>query len=127
MPMREFVASVKDLPACRGFQQALVAAKAQNQPGVIAEIKKASPSKGVIREDFEPSKIAKSYAQGGASCLSVLTDQHYFQGSGDHLRQARAACILPVIRKDFIVEPWQVYESRWLGSDAILLIVAALE
>lgn len=126
-PMREMVSAVADLPECRGFEQALVNAKAENRPGVIAEIKKASPSKGVICEDFRPVEIAGSYAAAGASCLSVLTDQQYFQGKDDYLRQARGACILPVIRKDFVIDPWQVYESRWLGADAILLIVAALE
>jgi indole-3-glycerol phosphate synthase len=127
MPLRELVAACADLPACRGFQQALLDAKVQHRPGVIAEIKKASPSQGVIREDFHPASIARSYAENGASCLSVLTDQRYFQGSDECLRQAGAACSLPVIRKDFVIDPWQVYESRWLGSDAILLIVAALE
>lgn len=126
-PLRELVAAIADLPDCRGFKQALIKKKAENRPGVIAEIKKASPSKGVIRENFNPADIARSYAAAGASCLSVLTDQQYFQGSEDDLRKARAACILPVIRKDFILDPWQVYESRWLGADAILLIVAALE
>jgi indole-3-glycerol phosphate synthase len=94
---------------------------------VIAEVKKASPSAGIIRADFRPSDIASSYQQGGAACLSVLTDVDYFKGSDDYLRQARDACDLPVLRKDFMVDPWQIQESRMLGADCILLIVAALD
>lgn len=111
----------------RGFAQALIDSIAIGKPGIIAEIKKASPSKGVLREHFVPHEIAQSYAAHGATCLSVLTDRDYFMGSPEFLKEARAACTLPVIRKDFIIDPYQVYEARAMGADAILLIVAALE
>lgn len=110
----------------RGFYRALQAQVADEQPAIIAEIKKASPSKGVIREDFHPAHIAASYQEGGASCLSVLTDKDFFQGSEAYLQQARDACDLPVLRKDFTVDPYQVVEARAIGADAVLLIVAAL-
>lgn len=111
----------------RGFEANLRKTIAEGRAGVIAEVKKASPSKGVLRADFRPADIAESYASGGAACLSVLTDVNFFQGSVEYLRQARAACELPVIRKDFIVDMYQVYEARAMGADAILLIVAALD
>jgi indole-3-glycerol phosphate synthase len=111
----------------RDFVGALRAKIAVGQPAVIAEIKKASPSKGVLREDFIPADIAQSYAESGAACLSVLTDVQFFQGCADYLKQARASCQLPVLRKDFIVDAYQVYESRAMGADAILLIAACLE
>ncbi len=110
----------------RGFINAIEQKISAEQPGVIAEIKKASPSKGVLREHFVPADIARSYAQHGAACLSVLTDEDFFQGSTEYLIQARNACDLPVIRKDFIIDPYQVYEARVMGADCILLIVSAL-
>ena len=111
----------------RGFAKALIELARKKQPAVIAEIKKASPSKGVIRENFLPAEIAKSYQSGGATCLSVLTDIDFFQGSDQYLRDARAACNLPVIRKDFMIDPYQIVEARALGADCVLLIVSALD
>ncbi len=111
----------------RDFVGAIRARIAAGKPAVIAEIKKASPSKGVIREDFIPADIAQSYAEFGAACLSVLTDVQFFQGSADYLKQARASCQLPVLRKDFMVDAYQIYESRAMGADAVLLIAACLD
>ena len=113
-------------PPPRGFEAALRRNIAQGLPAVIAECKKASPSKGVMREHYVPAEIAASYAAAGAACLSVITDEHFFQGSDEHLIAARAACALPVIRKDFMVDPYQIVESRALGADCVLLIVAGL-
>lgn len=125
--LADLEAQMKSVSPCRGFTRAMKERIGHKRPAVIAEIKKASPSKGIIREQFEPAEIAESYAANGATCLSVLTDRDFFQGSETYLVEARAACKLPVIRKDFLVDPWQVAESRAIGADCILLIVAALE
>ena len=111
----------------RGFEASLRSKIAAGKAAVIAEVKKASPSKGVLRENFQPADIAQSYAQHGAACLSVLTDVHFFQGAPEYLKQARAACEIPALRKDFIIDPYQIYQARSWGADCVLLIVAALD
>jgi len=126
-PLDQLRQQLESVSAPRGFIRSLQDRQSSGLSAVIAEIKKASPSKGVIRKDFDPVAIARSYANGGASCLSILTDRDFFQGHDDYLVAARNACRLPVIRKDFIIDPYQVYQARAIGADCILLIVAALE
>lgn len=127
MPLRELSARAADAPPVRGFAAAIEAKIAAGNAAVIAEVKKASPSKGVLRANFDPAAIARSYEAGGAACLSVLTDVDFFQGTDAYLQQARDACALPVLRKDFTIDPYQMVEARALGADCILLIVAALD
>ena len=127
MTLADVAARAAEGPPLRGFAAAIERRIAAGNPAVIAEVKKASPSRGVIREDFQPADIARSYEHGGAACLSVLTDRDFFQGADEYLVAARASCALPVLRKDFIIDPYQVYEARVLGADCVLLIVAALD
>lgn len=124
--LHELSRQIEHAPPARGFASAIQDSINSGKLAVIAEIKKASPSKGVIRDSFVPADIARSYADHGATCLSVLTDEKYFKGKTEYLKDARAACTLPVLRKDFMVDPYQVYEAREMGADAILLIAAAL-
>ncbi|RUP28223.1 MAG: indole-3-glycerol phosphate synthase TrpC [Curvibacter sp.] len=127
VPLAAMRADAESRVLTRDFVGAMRAKVAAGQAAVIAEIKKASPSKGVLRADFIPADIAQSYAEHGAACLSVLTDKQFFQGSVDYLKQARASCTLPVLRKDFMIDPYQVYEARVMGADCILLIAACLD
>ncbi len=126
-PLGLMRAEAESAGCTRDFVAAIRAKIAEGMPAVIAEIKKASPSKGVLRSDFNPAEIAASYAKHGAACLSVLTDEQFFQGSAEYLKQARAACSLPVLRKDFIIDEYQIFQARAMGADAILLIAAALD
>ena len=125
--LQELRQKVADAAPPRGFLAAIRSVLVNRQPAIIAEIKKASPSQGVIRDPFDPAQIARSYQSGGATCLSVLTDHDFFQGSEAYLAQAKQACNLPVLRKDFMIDPYQVFEARAIGADCILLIVAALD
>jgi len=127
LSLADVKAKAKDTPECRGFAAAIMQSLAAKRPAVIAEIKKASPSKGLIRADFDAVRIAESYEKHGASCLSVLTDAEFFQGSADYLRTAREACSLPILRKDFMLDEYQVFEAKAMQADCILLIVAVLE
>ena len=127
LPIDQLKTSILEIAKPRDFIQALREKHAKSEAGVIAEIKKASPSKGIIRKNFDPVLIAQSYESGGAACLSVLTDRDYFQGHPDFIGQVKSSSKLPVLRKDFIIDPYQIYESRALGADCILLIVAALD
>ena len=127
MPLEKMQDMAKDAPSPRGFERALRGAQAAKRPGVIAEIKRASPSKGILRENFNPMEIAAGYQMNGASCVSVLTDTEFFKGSCAILELARKTCFLPILRKDFIIDTYQVYETRAVDADCLLLIVAALE
>jgi len=127
LPLEQLVRGLTAAPPVRGFVDALAARLAADRPAVIAELKRASPSKGVLRQDFRPAEIAVSYERGGATCLSVLTDRDFFQGRDAHLREARSVCALPVLCKDFIIDPYQLYQARAIGADCILLIVACLD
>lgn len=127
LPLQEIKALAESSPKPKDFTGAIEQKLKANKPAVIAEIKKASPSKGILRENFNPAAIAQSYEQHGAACLSVLTDKDYFQGSAEYLKAVRAAVNLPILRKDFMVDEYQVYEAKAMGADAILLIVAALD
>ena len=127
LPLDKLKQQAGDVAPCRGFYTSIRRAIDTGRPAVIAEIKQASPSKGIIRPDFDPARLAETYADAGAVCLSVLTDEKFFQGSDLHLQQAGTATGLPVLRKDFIIDPYQVYEARAIGADCILLIVAALD
>ena len=126
IPEQELKGRAGDCPPTRGFNMAIERSISEGRAAIIAEIKKASPSKGIICENFDPESIARSYENAGATCLSVLTDVDFFQGSDEHMQSARAACALPVLRKDFMIDPYQIYESRVLGADCILIIVSAL-
>ena len=127
MPLAKMQEMANDAPSPRGFERALRGAQAAKRPGVIAEMKRASPSKGVLRENFNPMEIAASYQANGASCVSVLTDTEFFKGSCAILELARKTCFLPILRKDFIIDPYQVYETRAVDADCLLLIAACLE